>query len=251
MEKGLPGKANDGLVCLGAFFCFCLCHTERMRTTTPYRKLPGPAHSRRVIKYFDTSFSNASVTAATSWASAIVPCDFYVASDGVTVTAYNNYPLIPSVAGTGYGNVNGTAYALHRLVVRGQVSFGDSTSSLRLVLVEDTQPNGVQATGDQVFLTMNADAKASTHAFLSCAAGSGGRFKLLKDVTFTDLTTGAPVVFRWSIPFKRPLRVLLAGSATSPGVASLSNRNIFLLAHANNSSGLATVHGCARAYYED
>jgi len=68
------------------------------------------------------------------------------------------------------------------------------------------------------------------------------------DGASTNSTVRNAALFNFSVNFKRKPVTLKANSAT-PTVASLSDHNIFLLAHAN--IGVLTIEGAARTYYID
>nr|QXP07763.1 MAG: putative capsid protein [Arizlama virus] len=219
-------------------------------------------------KYFDTSFAQ-TVASAADWTGTEVPCTNYVQSDGTTIGAYTDSALIPSAVGAGYGQVNASKFHLKKLRCRGSLigavtpDAADVTSaiSVRLCLVEDSQPNGAQAQGESVFSDLG-NASQCNYGFLAMGAGSGGRFRLLKDKTFilnpgmagTDGANTNSVVnqgrdFKFNVNFGKPKTVQLKANSSTPTVASLSNYNYFLLAHA--STGAVSLNGCARAYYQD
>lgn len=218
-------------------------------------------------KYFDASFSQTVATAA-DWTGTEVPCTNYIQSDGTTVGAYTDSALIPSAIGAGYGQVNGAQYYIKKLRVRGFVTASINADSAdvispfvtRVSLVLDTQPQGAQAQGESVFTDMGA-ANQCNFSFVAMAAGSGGRFRILKDKfivhqpanagtdgvnTNSVVNTGA--LFSFSVNYRKALRVILKANSATPTVASLSNFNVFLLAH--STSG-ATIIGASRCYYTD
>jgi len=218
-------------------------------------------------KYFDTSFLQ-TITTGADWTGSEVPCTNYIQSDGTTVGAYTDSALIPSAVGAGYGQVNGSKYYLHKLRIKAQVvatALSDQADVLlpfttRVVVVMDTQPQGAQAQGEIVFSDMGS-APQCNFSFLAMAAGSGGRFRILKDKIIihqpgTAGTDGAATLsvvnggalFKANLNFKKPLQIMLKANASTPTVASLSNYNIFILAH---TGGAAQIQGCARAYFKD
>jgi len=241
--------------------------SNRMQGITyarPRRSLIMPPET----KMFDTSF-NQSVALAADWTGTEVPCTNFIQSDGTTVGAYTASALIPSAVGAGYGEIQGNKYFMKHIRVRGDVTPQATTDSAdapvmatcRVLLVHDTQPNGAQAQGEEVLTDMGS-ALQCNYAFLAMGAGAGGRFRILKDkvlrlqpsVAVTDGTntnsstrSGAP--FSFSYRPKKPIQVILKANSATPTVASLSNNNIFLLAH--SSSGANAISGCARCYYQD
>lgn len=221
-------------------------------------------------KYFDTSFSQTISTAA-DWTGSEVPCSNYIQSDGTTVGSYSDSALIPSAIGAGYGQINGNKYFLKKLRIKGLVQSGlgsdqadgPQPASVRLLVVLDTQPQGAQAQGEQILTDMGA-ANQCHYSFLAMAAGSGGRFRILKDKLFMQqpavaVTDGANtnshvrtgINFKFNFNFAKPLAVMLKANSATPNVASLSNYNIFILAHSTNAVPASTIQGCARAYFQD
>jgi len=221
-------------------------------------------------KYFDTSQLLALPTAA-DWTGTEVPSTNYVQSDGTTVGAYTDSALIPSAIGAGYGQVVGNKYHIKKIRCRGEVvsAIGSDQAdvpvpaSVRVALVLDTRPNGAQAQGEEVFGDMGSAAQ-NNYAFMAMGAGQAGRFRILKDFTTilqpaasgTDGTntnstsrSGAQFSFTWKP--KKPVQVLLKANSATPTVASLSSCNVFLLAHANPSTGPGYfINSCTRTYYQ-
>jgi len=222
-------------------------------------------------KYFDTSFS-ANVGVANDWTGTEVPMTNYIQSDGTTVGAYTDCALIPTAIGAGYGNINGNQYYLKKLRVKGRLIpsvVADSADVLaayttRLCLVLDLQPQGAQAQGESVFSDMGG-ANQCDFSFLAMGAGSGGRFRILKDKLIlhqpgvagtdgasTNSVANMGALFNFSVNWRKALRVILKANSATPTVASLANCNIFLLAHSSGpQAGQPVIVGCSRAYYVD
>lgn len=219
-------------------------------------------------KYFDT-VQNQTVASAADWTGTEVTCQTYIQSDGTTVGAYTDAALLPTAIGAGYGQVNGNKYFVKHMRVRGELvpSVGSDAAdvqgpaTVRIVLVHDTQPNGAQAQGEEVF-TDTGSAGQCNYSFQAMGAGSGGRFRILKDKTFmlqpgmagTDGTNTNSVVrngakFNFAYRPKKPIQVILKANSSTPTVASLSNNNIFLLAHSGGAT--QTIISCCRVYYQD
>jgi len=220
-------------------------------------------------KYFDTSFSQV-ISAAADWTGSEVPCTNYIQSDGTTVGAYTDSALIPSAIGAGYGQIVGSKYLLKKLRVRGVVRSiiaSDAAdvppaTTVRVVLVQDLRANGAQAQGEEIFTDMGS-AFQDNFSFLAMGAGNAGKFKILADewctlqpaIAGTDGTNTNSVAreaktFSFIFKPKKPIQVLLKANSSTPTVASLSNTNIFLLAHHDtNSGGTVAIDGCARCYY--
>jgi len=219
-------------------------------------------------KYFDTVQSQ-TVASGADWTGTEVPSTSYIQSDGTTVGAYTDSALIPSAIGAGYGQVNGNKYYVKSIRTRGEIIpslASDSAdvqvgASVRVVLVHDTQPNGAQAQGEEVF-TDTGSAQQCNYSFLAMGAGGGGRFRILKDKVFllqpastgtdganTNSTVRSSAKFKMSYKPKKPIQVILKASSATPTVASLSNQNFFLLAH--SSLATQTIVACTRVYYQD
>jgi len=222
-------------------------------------------------KMFDVTFTSATSSAA-DWTGSEVPMTSYIDSTGTTVSAYTDSALIPSAIGAGYGQVQGNKYYLKNIRVRGEIqpqtgvdqADVPNPATCRVILVHDTQPNGAQAQGEEVLTDLGSAAQCQ-YSFLAMGAGSGGRFRILKDKTYrlqpaaasTDGTNTSSVMrsgatFSFSYKPKKPIQVILKANSTTPTVASLSNNNIFLLAHTSLATGGAvSIIGASRCYYQD
>lgn len=234
------------------------------------RTARSTANLRPETKYFDTTF-NATVDSAADWATTSVAMTSYIQSDGVTVGAYTDRAIIPSAVGSGYGQVVGSKYLLKKVAVKGEIvssAAADQADALgsrtvRIVLVEDTQPNGAQATGDLIFTDLG-NASQCQYSFLAMGASGNGRFRILKDKTYmcqpavmgtdgantnSQANNGASVKF--TVNFKKPKAIRIKANSSTPAIASLTDCNIFMLAHASTTSPAFTFVGAARAYYVD
>lgn len=222
------------------------------------------------IKYFDTTGAF-NIPGTADWLGSEVLCSSYIQSDGTTVGAYTDAALIPSAIGSGYGQVNGSKYFLKGLTVRGEVQSGVLSDqadvvvarTIRIVLVHDTQPNGAQAQGEDVFTDLGSAAQC-VYSFLAMGAGAGGRFRILADrvislqpaVAGTDgASTNSQVFetkpFMLNANFRSPLQVCLKANSATPTTASLSNNNIFMLAHVNGATPTNILNFACRARYVD
>lgn len=218
-------------------------------------------------KYFDTSFSQTIANGA-DWTGSEVPCTNYIQSDGTTVGSYTDSALIPSAVGSGYGQVIGSKYLLKAIRVRGEIAPAVVAAAaaaltppvVRVVMVMDTMPQGAQAQGEDIFSDMGTNTQC-LYSFLAMGAGKGGRFRILaddyvaldspyafNDAAATGALSAARKTFEMSHSFKKPIEVQIKASASTPATSSLSNCNIFLLAH-TESTWANTINGVARAYY--
>jgi len=222
---------------------------------------------RPEAKYFDTMF-DAAVPTSDDWTNDYVAMTSYMASDGSTVTAYTDAALIPSAIGNGYGQVIGNKYLIKKMKVRGTISVPGPTAPLnssivRVLLVQDTQPNGAQAS-PSLFFTDWGTQRQLLNSFQSIASGSGGRFRILgdrfiavnpTDSTAADAASYEKKQFSFSKTWKKGLKVVVKSGSATPTVASLSDCNIFLVAHAfSNVAGdnsAPQISGCARCVYMD
>jgi hypothetical protein len=221
-------------------------------------------------KYFDVGIQAGVTFAGTTWADSEVPCDNYVNSSG-TAAAYTDSCLIPTANGAGYGQVNGNKYTLKGIRIRGsaQVSaLSDQADSVtgvrvRLMLVEDSQPNGTQAQGEDIIQDVG-EAGENLYSFLRIPSALG-RFRILKDkylllqpaITGTDGANTNSIAFNianWKMNVKMNTPVNIRSGNSTPTIAGTINKNYFLLAAAVNQSSTpvaVVVSAASRAYYND
>lgn len=224
------------------------------------------------VKYFDTSFDE-TLSSANDWGlSTLLEPATYINSSGAVAAYTGGASLIPSAVGSGYGEVVGNSYVIKRIKVRGVLYPGTNNTAdavrggnaVRMILVQDMQPNGAQA-APSTFLTDFGVGSQNISCFMSIASGTGGRFRFLWDKIIElpastsavsappNINTGGQLkVVEFEKTWKRGLRVFIKGGGTSPGVANLSNCNLFLVAQ-NSNTGVQTVswRGCTRCSYYD
>lgn len=246
---------------------------ERMRSSgqAVMKKYAGAYESGPGYKYFDCQFDG-SIASSNDWSTSVIAMDRYMAADGSTPTAYTDAAMIPTAIGTGYGQVLGNKYRIHKLKVRGCVITPFATGAgagvpgrVRLILVLDTQPNGAQASGASIFPDWGSS-NQNIDTYLSMAGSSAGRFIILADwrevldpqVVYYDGTSvrnGAQgKLFEFEKVWKNGLEVYLKGGAATPTVASLCNRNIFLVGMSYNETAGAQsyqVRGFSRCCFVD
>lgn len=223
-------------------------------------------------KYFDTAYQ-ATVASTADWAATNIACATAIGSDGAPA-AYTESALIPSANGSGFGQVVGNKYMLKALRARGhfQVTLLSDQAdavvppTIRAVLVLDTQANGAQETGPNVFADMGS-AGQNVYTFQQMGAGMPGRFQILGSkvfqmvhpLTFNDgaaATPGtgsliiAPIQFEFTKQWKRGRKICIKSNTGTAAIANLVDQNIFLLCHATAGFTVTCV-GCARAYYCD
>lgn len=222
-------------------------------------------------KYFDVGINAAVTMAGTSWADSEVPCDNYINSSG-TAAAYTDSCLIPTANGSGYGQVDGNKYKLKGIRVRGDllvpvVSDAADVSQARIVrvlLVEDTMPNGTQAQGEDVIQDAGTLGE-NVHSFMR-VANNLGKFKVHSDKTYVLNVTAAGTdgantnsvgfatqKFKINKMFKKPRDVSIKSGNAVPTVAGTMNSNFFLLIGASGAAAAVavTMQACSRAYYCD
>jgi len=214
----------------------------------------------REIKTFDVA-GTVTIDQAATWNASTVANATYLQSDGTTVGANTQVSLIPSVTGAGYGQSVGMKYLLHKLSVRGSIRSTSialtAANYVRLALVLDKQPNLAAPAGQGVFTDWGTSEQLM-FSFPSEASGTGGRYEILKDllvrqdpagfISTTYLFEGSEFQFNW-IP-KKPLEVFLKEGGTTPNVANLANRNVFLIVH-SSLNNIVSMNYCSRAEYSD
>lgn len=223
------------------------------------------------FKYFDCQFDG-SLASAGDWASAVIPMAQYIASDGSTPTAYTDAAVIPSASGSGYGQVIGNKYRIHKLKVRGCVITPFATGAgagvagrVRLVLILDTQANNAQASAASIFSDWGANTE-NIDAYLQMGALGAGRFLILADwrevidpcVVYYDGTSVRNgfqgKLFEFEKTWRNGLEIDIKCNSSTPTVASLDSKNIFLVGMSYNETAGAqsfSVRGFTRCCYVD
>lgn len=241
--------------------------------TSAVAKYYSPASSfKPEVKYFDCQFDHTDDGAATAPGTAnVILMQTYVNADGSTVSAYTGAALIPSAIGNGYGQVIGNKYLIKKLKVRGSIirpasgasTPGPAAGLVRILLVQDTQPNGAQFDPAGMFTDFGTVDKF-INSFQAIASGSGGRIRILADkfipmdpVGITADTTlksaGSSRQFSFTKTWKKGLKVVVKSGASTPAVASLSDMNIFMVAFVRDSNVSSDYHitGVSRCAYVD
>lgn len=222
-------------------------------------------------KYFDTSIEDELISSGVDWDNTELATTKRVNEDGTSITAYASKTLIPSATGTGYGQIIGNRYNLKHIRIRGhlitlfdQDQFDVHPSVIvRLLLILDTQPSGIQALGGDILTDFGGN-NANVHSFLAMG-NNPGRFRILQDrhvvlqttTAVTDNTSplrnsnaGEQHDFTIHWKPKETMHVRLkGGTGSTPGVSELSDANIFLLCLHNGVTNQIRTSACCRAYY--
>lgn len=249
----------------------------RGRTTRNRRRLHLPS-IRNEVKYFDTSSDNPHTSG--TWASSVVICDEIIDITGQPAV-YTGSPLNPGRINAGFGGVDSNGYSILKFHVRGRLhhpALTDHDADLvyKLCLVLDTQPNGVQASGE---LVMNSLTTGIEFAFKSMS-DQPGRFTILKTqsgnispeaslhsftnagfVNTSGTGTMAPYTqtsithykdewfdFEWVPRTPHPV-VINALTPESHGIGPQVNTNLFMILFTHGST--FTVHFASRCYYRN
>lgn len=233
------------------------------------RAMPAfiPNRAPQQTKYFDVSGA-AAIGSGNDWASTELVCANYIQSDGTTVGAYTDAALLPSAVGAGYGQIQGNKFYIKKLRVKGTIlttvlvdqADVSTGQTIRISLVQDTQPNGAQAQGENIYTDLGG-ADEQNQSFLQMGAASAGRFRILKDEllqadvsavgtdgTNTQSVGHKRVAFNFTWQPKKPFGVRIQANSATPTVASLSDCNIFLIAHGSKPG---TCVFASRCYFCD
>lgn len=198
-------------------------------------------------KYYDTHASGNCLSITQTWNGTILD------SKSVNDAAVTNLKgIFAPRTGTSYFERVGRSVKLHAIRIRGNVytNFLDNTSlsppplsiTVRILLVQDKQCNGVAPVGSNV-LSANVSVDYSVvHAHQN--PENMGRYTVLKDMSFTlpvqalantgNLSTniydimGTGRHFKINHTFKTPLTVHF-GSGTTESVANIIDNNFFIM----------------------
>lgn len=201
-------------------------------------------------KYFDTERTVANIASISggTWVATV--------GDPTTINC-----LFAPTQGTGFNNREGRKCWVKKIKIRGFITWGTGANLTagevgdiaRIILVQDKQTNGVQATGDLVIQSGTASTDPTISEFQSPA--NFGRFKVLFDKTFrrpplpitydgTNIeASGYSTTFKIFKKFRKP--VLVHFNATNGGTVAdiVDNSWHFMVA----DWGGAQVNNC---YYK-
>ena len=194
-------------------------------------------------KYFDQNVVINPVPSSISWASTMV-------DDATALT------LFSPAQGAAINERIGREVDIHKIRINGSFWVDKNNAAtasvdpefIRLALVVDTQTNAAQMSGADLF-------GGSTIGYWNNFQNLNnfGRFRVLKDkliliedpnfgssaVAGTDYINGKAKQFKWTISFKKPLRVRFNGSGSAT-VASIVDNSLHLVAN-SSISGIGTV----------
>lgn len=198
------------------------------------------------MKYFDTERTAVAVgLVTTTW----------VAGTILDPTTFNT--LIVPVTGSAINQRIGRDIRVMKIKIRGVVgcaaqaaqATADAASTIRLMLVLDTQTNAAQMTSAQL---MTDQAAADTTIFSFQNLNNFGRFRVIKDkifmlqapTTFNDAAgTGAQYgikrTFKWNVKFRVPVRIRF--NATNGGTVADIVDNSFHIVCGTDANGLAPL----------
>lgn len=207
------------------------------------------------MKYFDAYATNKSIPSGTDWT-------------GKEIDPTGNTLFFP-VVGAAINERIGNRVWVQKIVVKGNLNWAAQTNQTtadalpysRLVLVQDTQSNGTQMQGEDVFAPTAADDSLNVAAFQ--AIKNFGRFRVLKDKTFkcpqlplsydgTNMEqSGAVMPFKMSYKFRKP--VLVKYNSTNAGsIADVVDNSFHLLGVSNNDTSVpCTAYYNVRTYYKE
>jgi len=212
--------------------------TYGSKTTVPRTR--GVFSQAGENKYFDTELAKTAIPASADWAGTELD------PDTVPVASINT--LFAPVKGNGINNRIGRTVKVKKIRFRGYLvadkqanqSASDNAGAVRIMLVQDTQTNATQMSGEDCMQdpTTNS-AEISINSFQSLA--NLGRFKILRDKKFNyqppqasfDGTNieqyGQGRLFKWNIKFNKP--VLVHFNETNGGtIADIVDNSFHILA---------------------
>lgn len=169
--------------------------------------------------------------------------------------------------GDGVGERIGRKVSVTKIAIRGLIQYPQlsdqadipAVPSIRLILFQDTQTNGVQATGD-LLMEGSGTVAAKFNGFQN--TDNFGRFRVLRDVMLrtSDPTAGtdgastntigvADIPFKLTYKFTKP--ILVKYTADSASIAGTLDHSFHILAAASNANYAPTIAYQCRVYYQD
>lgn len=219
----------------------------------------APRQAQKVtgeMKYFDTEHTETALVSSATWANTSLPPNV-----GTPTT------LVVPTSGAAINQRIGRKIKLMKLTVRWTVTCGQQTNqtagdypcNIRLLLVQDMQTNGTQATGTDI-MSGGSVAENAVQCFQSLA--SLGRYKVWKDKMISlqnpnatyDGTNieqqGLTRTGKFSLKFKKPIEVSF--NATGGGtIADVVDNSFCLYANAGDVTLVPYLKFYSRAYYKE
>jgi len=175
--------------------------------------------------------------------------------------------------GTGINNRIGVKCNIHKIAIRGFIKCAKQTNQtggkdpalIRMVLVLDTQTNGVQAQGEDV---MDNDIGGSGTSIFSVVNAfqnpkNFGRFRVLKDKTINlsdpnDTYDGTNIEingiirpFKMTVKFKKPLISKVQAGSTTSAISNMINYSFHLYASTQSADLAPAISYVSRVYFKD
>ncbi len=198
------------------------------------------------MKYFDSELSAKSLVVGADWTGTEFD------PDTVPVASINC--LFAPKQGSNIDERIGRNVKVHKLKVRGMITVteqtgvtaADGAAYIRIVLVQDTQTNGLQMQGEQVFTDpVTASGNMAQLSFQSLE--NLGRFKVLKDIKLlmgnpnlgvgstnvTNIQQGMVAKFSFNISWRDPLIVHFSQLAAGK-VGDIVDHSFHILCNTNN-----------------
>lgn len=207
------------------------------------------------MKYYDSSLLAGNVQFSTDWT-------------GTELDPSTTSCLFVPGQGSQINQRIGRKVKVMKLKMRGVITCvsqsdqtgADSASLIRLVVVQDTQTNGTQMQGENVFGELSVDTNSAVTWFSN--PDNFGRFKILKDKMFnlenpsmaydgTNIEqSGLARYFKFNINFKKP--VVVNFNATNGGtVADIVDNSFHVIAVATATGIAPTLSYMCRVSYKE
>lgn len=209
------------------------------------------------MKYFDTLLTATSLVASADWTAT----EF----DSTTTGTF----FCPSV-GAAVNQRIGKSAKVMKLKIHGAINVAaqtdqtaaDSACQVRMLLVQDTQTNSTQMQGEQVMTPpATATALLAVNSFQNI--DNFGRFKVLKDKTFTiqnpnfswDGTnieqTGLIKPFKFSVNFSKNPVVVRFNNTNGGTFADIIDNSFHLLVNISNAGLVPTINWQCRTCFKE
>lgn len=214
------------------------------------------------MKYYDTELPATAVASGINWAASTLQ---------PTVPNATSTLCAPTV-GSAINQRIGRRVHVKKITIKGEItvpaqagqSTGDAAANIRMLLVQDTQTNATQATGDLIIASPTTAALANTvHSFQSLA--NLGRFRVLKDKLYTMqnpnmanetqaagglVQQGLTRSFKMTYKPKSPITV--AFNAVNGGtIADVVDNSWCIYALTSSANIAPTISYQARCYYKE